>query len=88
MTNGMTLRVYDVRGQSTLFKLQPDSRVLYWDSPLSSSLVGSLFTPLFPLLDPFLPSRLALKKMAISISDASLASAVHAGPWWRHRGMS
>lgn len=58
----MTLRVYDVRGQSTSYKLPPDSRVLYWDSPLSSGLVGPLFTRLFPLLDPFLPSRLASEK--------------------------
>jgi hypothetical protein len=38
-------------------------------------------------LDPFLSSEPSLEKMASSVSDASLASAIHAGPWWRHRGV-
>ena len=36
--------------------------VLYGDSPRPLSLVGPLFTFLFPLVDPFLPSELALRK--------------------------
>lgn len=31
--------------------------------------------------------RASFKQMTISISDATLVSTIHAGPWWRHRGV-
>jgi MFS family permease len=53
--------------------------------------IVSCWPPFHPTVPSTLRSfcffRASFEEMAISVSDTSLASAIHAGPWWRHRGV-
>jgi hypothetical protein len=49
-------------------------------------LIGPLSTIPASLPGSFFSFRVSFEEMVTSASDASFASAVHAGPWWRHRG--